>query len=58
MAIFDDLIKRASEFVEKQKGAWDHSKWQEFLSDAQKKGVKLTEDIISCNMCLKYEGNF
>ncbi len=45
MAIFDDLIKRASEFVEKQKGAWDHSKWQDFLSDAQKKGVKLTEEM-------------
>ncbi len=45
MAVFDDLIKRASEFVEKQKGAWDESKWQGFLSDAQKQGVKLTEDM-------------
>ncbi len=45
MAVFDDLIKRASESVEKQKGAWDYSKWQGFLSDAQKQGVKLTEDM-------------
>ncbi len=47
MAIFDDLIKRASEFVEKQKGVWDHSKWQVFLSDAQQKGVKMTEEMQS-----------
>ncbi len=45
MTIFNDLSKRASEFVEKQKGAWDHSKWQDFLSDVQKKGVKMTEDV-------------
>ncbi len=45
MAIFDDLIKRASQFVEKQKGVWDHSKWQGFLSDIQQKGLKMTEEM-------------
>ncbi len=45
MAIFDDLIKRAAQFVEKQKGVWDHSKWQGFAADIQKKGVKLTEEM-------------
>ncbi len=44
MEIFNDLIKRASDFVEKQKGVWDHSKWQGFLSDTKEKGIKLTED--------------
>jgi len=44
MAIFDDLIKRASQFVEKQKGVWDHAKWQELLTDIQKRGIKFTEE--------------
>jgi hypothetical protein len=44
MALFNNLIKRASKFVEKQKGVWDHSKWQSFLSDTQKKGVNMTEE--------------
>ncbi len=45
MALFDDLIKKSSEFVEKQKGIWDHTAWTNFISDSQKKGVKLTEDM-------------
>ena len=44
MTIFDELIKRTSQFVEKQKGIWDHTKWQGFLSDIQEKGVNLTEE--------------
>jgi hypothetical protein len=45
MTIFNDLIKKASQFVEKQKGVWDHSKWEAFLSDIQKKGDELSDDM-------------
>ncbi len=44
MALFDDLIKNASEFVKKQKGVWDHIEWEKFVKDIQQKGVDLTED--------------
>ena len=45
MTLFNDLIKRASQFVEKQKGVWDHSKWQAFLSELQQKGDEMTEEM-------------
>ncbi len=45
MAIFDVLIKRASQFVEKQKGVWDHAAWLGFLSDIEKIGIDLTEEM-------------
>ncbi len=44
MASLNDLIKRASEFVEKQKGKWDHTEWTDFITDIQKRGVKLNEE--------------
>ncbi len=45
MAIFDDLINSASQFVEKQKGDWDQSKWEGFLLDIEKKNIKLTDEM-------------
>jgi hypothetical protein len=44
VTVFSDLIKRSSRFVEKQRGLWDHEAWTSFVSELQKKGVKLTED--------------
>ena len=45
MEKFNNLIKKASQFVEKQKGVWDHSKWQAFLSDTEKMGGTLNEEM-------------
>ena len=42
--LFDEVITNAKNFVEKQKGKWDHSLWENFLKDIQKKGVSLTEE--------------
>ncbi len=44
MTILDDLLKQATAFVDKQKGFWDHTTWQSFLSDIQKKGIELTDE--------------
>jgi hypothetical protein len=41
---FDDLMASAKNFVEKQKGVWDHTHWENFLKDMQKKGLALTEE--------------
>ena len=42
---FDVLVDLAGKFVESQKGAWDHTAWLNFLSDLQKKGIELSEDM-------------
>jgi chromatin segregation and condensation protein Rec8/ScpA/Scc1 (kleisin family) len=44
---FDDILNTAKEFVEKHKGTWDHAKWEGLLSDIQKKGISVTEEISS-----------
>ncbi|MBF0338640.1 MAG: hypothetical protein HQL05_12525 [Nitrospirae bacterium] len=43
--LFDELVRIAGSFVERQKGAWDHSAWLDFLSGVQKKGVDVSEDV-------------
>lgn len=45
MGRFDDLLNLAGNFVEKQKGMWDHTAWNKFLADIQSKGLKLNQDI-------------
>ncbi|MBF0540095.1 MAG: hypothetical protein HQK91_01410 [Nitrospirae bacterium] len=45
MGRFDELLNLAGNFVEKQKGMWDHNAWNNFLSDVQAKGLKLNQDI-------------
>lgn len=45
MEKYKDLIKKAAQFVEKQKGAWDHSRWQAFLSDTEKIGGTMNEEM-------------
>ncbi|MBF0519805.1 MAG: hypothetical protein HQK92_08785 [Nitrospirae bacterium] len=44
---FEELIERASKFVESQGGKWDHMAWLEFLSDMQKQGFHLSHDMQS-----------
>ncbi|QWR77740.1 hypothetical protein [Candidatus Magnetomonas plexicatena] len=44
---FEELIERASKFVESQGGKWDHMAWLEFLSDMQKQGFNLSHDMQS-----------
>ncbi|KJU82174.1 hypothetical protein MBAV_005632 [Candidatus Magnetobacterium bavaricum] len=43
--VFDELVQIAGKFVERQKGAWDHSAWLDLLSGVQKKGVDVSEDV-------------
>ncbi len=45
MALFEDLIKFSSQFVERQKGIWDHNAWLGFLLDVQKTGIALTDEM-------------
>jgi hypothetical protein len=45
MGGFDVLVDLTSKFVEAQKGAWDHTAWLNFLSDVQKKGLELSDDM-------------
>ncbi|MBF0457259.1 MAG: hypothetical protein HQK99_05125 [Nitrospirae bacterium] len=42
---FDRLLKLSSDFVERQKGMWDHATWLGFLEEVQKKGIELTSDM-------------
>ncbi len=42
---FSKIITSAREFIEKQKGQWDHFKWQGFLDDVQNKGIDLTKEM-------------
>ncbi|MCG6550798.1 MAG: hypothetical protein L7F77_00615 [Candidatus Magnetominusculus sp. LBB02] len=44
---FEDLIELASKFVEQQDGKWDHLAWLDFLSNIQKKGFYLSNDMQS-----------
>ncbi|MBF0318956.1 MAG: hypothetical protein HQL01_04005 [Nitrospirae bacterium] len=42
---FDRLLKLANDFVERQKGTWDHAAWLGFLEEVQKKGIEMTSDM-------------
>jgi hypothetical protein len=44
---FDILIDYAGQFVEVQKGIWNHENWLDFLIDAQKRAVVLSDDMKS-----------
>ena len=45
MGGFDVLIDLAGKFIDSQKGMWDHTAWVNFLSEAQKKTVELSDDM-------------
>ncbi|MBF0465173.1 MAG: hypothetical protein HQK88_02205 [Nitrospirae bacterium] len=44
---FDDLIEMASEFVQKQKGVWDHTAWTNFLAEAKTMGYEVNDELKS-----------
>ena len=44
MKLFDDIASYGMNFVERQRGIWDHEKWEHFLVEVQKKGILITEE--------------
>ncbi len=42
---FGALIGLVGEFVEHQNGVWDHEAWLDFLTELQKKGFELSNDM-------------
>ncbi|MCP5016379.1 MAG: hypothetical protein GY938_14105 [Ketobacter sp.] len=42
---FDKLVDLATGFVTKQQGMWDHTSWQGFVSDTQKRGYDLSVEM-------------
>ncbi|MBF0472314.1 MAG: hypothetical protein HQK91_00135 [Nitrospirae bacterium] len=42
---FNELVALATKFVESQKGTWDHYAWLDFISEVQKKGFDITDDL-------------
>ncbi len=45
MGGFDILIDLSRKFVENKTGVWDHTAWLDFLTDAQKRGIELTDEM-------------
>ncbi len=45
MTKFKDLINQATNFVQEQKGAWDHIKWTDLINDIQNKGTELSKEM-------------
>ncbi len=44
---FDFLVSLAGKFVDSQKGVWDRKEWLNFLSDVQKLGFELSNDMMN-----------
>lgn len=42
---FDKLVNMATSFVTQQQGIWDHTSWQNFIADTQKRGYDLTVEM-------------
>jgi hypothetical protein len=42
---FNELVALATKFVESQKGTWDHYAWLDFISEVQKKGFEINDDL-------------
>lgn len=47
IAPLDELVKLSSKFVTQRQGAWDHSAWLDFVSNVQKKGFEISEQMQS-----------
>ncbi len=45
MAKFKDVINQATNFVQEQKGVWDHIKLTDLINDIQNKGTKLNKEM-------------
>ena len=46
-ARFEELAKLATDFVTARKGFWDHAAWTDFLSNVQRKGFDISEEMQS-----------
>jgi hypothetical protein len=44
MKLFDDIASYGKNFVERQRGVWDHEKWENFLMEVHNKGILITEE--------------
>jgi hypothetical protein len=44
MGMFDDLLKKAAGFVDRQKGRWGEAEWNGFIADMRGKGLDLTKE--------------
>lgn len=40
----EDVVARASKFVEKQKGRWDHAAWEKLVKDMSNTGLEMSDD--------------
>jgi len=40
----EDLVSRASKFVEKNKGRWNHDAWEKLVKDVSSTGVDMSDD--------------
>ncbi len=47
MTIFEEMIKSTTEFIQRQKGSWDHNAWSNFLTTVQKTEREVTEETVS-----------
>ncbi len=41
---YDELVSRATKFVEKQKGRWDHAAWEKLVKDVSNTGIEMSDD--------------
>ena len=46
-ARFEELTKLATDFVTTQKGLWDHTDWNDFVSNVKAKGFDVSEEMQS-----------
>ncbi|MBF0554363.1 MAG: hypothetical protein HQK96_07340 [Nitrospirae bacterium] len=40
------IAENTVSFINKTKGSWDHSGWEKYLSDMQKKGAELSDETV------------
>ncbi len=45
--VMSDISDLSVNFVKKTKGVWDQSGWEAYLKDFQKKGIDLTDEMMS-----------
>jgi hypothetical protein len=46
-SVMMDITDTAIKFVKKNNGKWDHTAWEAFLKDVQKKGVTLSDESMT-----------
>lgn len=47
MKLFEDITNYGKNFVQGNRGVWDHKRWEQLLTDIQKKGVTMTEEAVN-----------